>query len=423
MNNIRYSINEIIRKPIICLMIVGQVLIGTMILIEALSTTLETLDTINKTKNLFNNKEVYRLVDNTNANKMMEIYSNKNIDNTYKLYSFLKSNKKFISLSAQDSNMLIENFTENEEFYYSMKEEEKYYIDPIENVKGKFSNIKSYYIDSGYLNEFPLSLEKGRTFKNEDFEEKNMTPIILGSKYKNIYKIGDEFRYFDYLSLKERKAKVIGILSENSYFFSSVGVVDLEDRVICPMSNITLENATLDKIQYWFTGCMVITNNKKGAITDIRSESSKLKLNDFKLSSCKEQINIVINELSKSFKASITLSGVIFLFISIGIITVQLNSIKEREEEHGIHLLSGASKGDIAKRYIYSTVIQIGVGMLLGTYFQYFKNRDTYGLYYYNRILIILIIVFCFIVLIIAYIPYRKIKKLEINTILRRLSE
>lgn len=423
MNNIRYSVNEIIRKPIVFLIIVGQVLVGTMILIDALSTTLETVDTIDKTKNLFNNKEVYRLVDNTNVDRMMELYSNKNIDNTYKLYSFFKNNKKFISLSAQDSNILIENFTEDEEFYYSMKDEEKYYVDPIENVKGKFLNIKSYYIDSSYLSEFPLVLEKGRTFKKEDFEEKDTTPIILGSRYKKIYKIGDEFRYFDYISLKERKAKVIGILSEDSYFFSNAGSVDLEDRVITPMSNITLANATFDKIQYWFNGCMVITNSKKDTISEIRSESVKLKLNDFKLNSCKNQLNIVIDELSKSFKASMILSVVIFLFISIGIITVQLNSIKEREEEHGIHLLSGASKGDIGKRYIYSTVIQIGIGMLLGTYFQYFRNRDTYGLYYDNRILIILIVVFCFIVSIIAYIPYRKIKKLEINTILRRISE
>ena len=75
MNNIRYSVNEIIRKPIVFLIIVGQVLVGTMILIDALSTTLETVDTIDKTKNLFNNKEVYRLVDNTNVDRMMELYS------------------------------------------------------------------------------------------------------------------------------------------------------------------------------------------------------------------------------------------------------------------------------------------------------------------------------------------------------------
>ena len=424
MKNIKYAIDEMIRKPGIFFIIVIQIVIGTMILLPGLSAAIKTWDVTSNSKNMFNGKEVYRLLDNTSTEDMKKINNSEDSnEKLYELYSFLRGNDNFNICAQQNSNILIKDFSEDKRFYYDLNEKNKYSINPKSDVQGKFSNIKGYYIDSGYNKEFPLETTKGRTLNEEDFTIEDNIPIILGSEYEDIYNVGDEFEYFDYLSVKGKKLHIIGILKADTYFFEGGSIITLDDKVICPLQNLDNSENIKSKVFFWLSQCLIVTDNEQEALSDIRDKSSQLELYNFKFKNCEKDIKYLIDELSENYKVAMKLGITIFLFISIGIITVQLNGIKEKINEYGIHLLSGATKKDIMFRIFNSTALYLGIGMLIGTYFEYFNKKDSYGYYYDNRILLMLFIIYVLLVFVISYLPYRKILKLEVNNIIRGLSE
>ena len=136
-----------------------------------------------------------------------------------------------------------------------------------------------------------------------------------------------------------------------------------------------------------------------------------------------EEKQYLINFTVKNLKAALLLNTVILLFIVVGIITVQLNSIKDKRVEYGMHLLCGASKKDIILRNIYSVAIYLAIGMLIGSYIEY-KRLMMYNAHDYDgRIFVMLFIIYIILVAVISYVPCRKLKKLQVNDIVRGLSE
>ena len=200
-------------------------------------------------------------------------------ERTYEMYTRLKGSDNFSICSAQFSNILIKDFCDDDKFYYVPDEKEKYEIDPYENIKGKFSDLKGYYVDEEYVEEFPFEVMEGRSFNKGDFELKDNIPVILGSEYKWIYNIGDRFKYFDYKELKEKTIEVVGILKESSYFFDNGDISTLDNRVICPTSNLKLDDKSASKFQDFINNSLIITNNKDNSLAEIR-KIRKLEVNN-----------------------------------------------------------------------------------------------------------------------------------------------
>lgn len=425
MRNIKYAIDEVVRKPLRLFVIILQVLVGTMILFEGIGITLKTYDTVKRTKNMLTGKEVYRLINDSDIYEDTFLKREEDFNSrVYSLYEKLRNSKDFSICSASDSNILIKDFCDNDKFYYMPGDENKYDIDPYNNVRGVFSDLKGFYISDGFEEVFPLEVSGGRNFVKDDFELEDNIPVILGAEYKSIYNIGDKFKYFDYMNKEERNIQVVGILKEDSYYFDQADIITLDNRIICPMENLRFNENIGERFENLINTALIITDDKESSLKEIREYSSSLGLYTFSMKSCKGAIQFLIEELTNECKDSMFLNFVIFLFIAIGIITVQLNSIKERMKEYGIHLLIGASKKDIAFRNFYSVSIYLGVGMLLGSYFEYFMNKNIYNFYTWdNRGIIILFVIYIILLFIISYIPYRKIRKLEVNNIIRGLGE
>ena len=425
MRNFKYAIDGIVRKPLMLFAIVIQVLIGTMILFEGISISLKTIDTINRTKGMFTDKKVYRLINNTNIGNEKNLNKEDDFGNrAYEMYKELRNSADFTVCSSQFSNILIKDFCDDDKFYYLTDKEKKYDINPYENVNGKFSDLKGYYVDKGYAEEFPFELSEGRNFTKEDFELEDNIPVILGAEYKEIYKIGDRFKYFDYKNLVEKNIEVVGILKDDCYFFDNGDITTLDDRVICPTEDFKFDDKFANKFDNFINSCMIVASDKDSVLKEIREDSSSLGLYTFSLRSCDSDIQFLIDNLGKDCKDSILLSFTIFLFVSIGIITVQLNNIKERLKEFGIHLLIGSSKRDIALRNFYTVAIYLGLGMILGSYFEYFSNKNLYNFFTWDiRGLFIILVIYLILLFIISYFPYKKIRKLEVNNIIRGLNE
>lgn len=425
MNNLKYAINEMVKKPLILILIILQTAIGTCILSPGILQSIKAYDLYTKSKNTLNRNDMYSISYSDSFRKEKNI--DKDPDKGEKIFSLYKKLKTLNNgtvVSYNFSNIIIEKFTDKDKFYSNPTDKGKYVLNPIDSVQGKFSDIKALYVDNSYASNFPFNIENGRTLKKEDFDSEDVYPILLGADYKGIYKIGDEFEHFDYRnSMSLKKLKVVGILDRYQYMFDRSGIETLDDKVICPIQDIKSSENCNEKVMPWLSSINLITSNKNKSAEEIRSISDTLGLYSFNLISMQKEKQNLINFTRKDLKAALLLNSVILLFIAFGIITVQLNSIKDKRIEYGTHLLCGASKKDIILRNIYSVVIYLGIGTLIGSYIEYKKLMMNDGHDYDSRVFIVIFVIYLILVIIISYVPCRKLKKLQVNDVVRGLSE
>ena len=417
MKNFKYALENIVRRPVIFFITIVQIIIAVMVITTGLIWSVKSIEVSYRTKNMFNNQEVYSLVDDSNMNFIIDTTSKSDgIDRLDELYNFMKDN--FSICSYNTTNMLIKDFTDNNKFYSNIENDKKYQINPYEGIEGKFSDVKSIYVDESFVREFPFEIADGRCFESQEYDEddSSITPIILGSGYKGIYKVGDTFDYFDYRNKKISKLKVVGRLDNNSYFFAGGSVESFDNYIIWPYKNISKETATAITYREWFARCIIKTNNSDETLKEIRNKNSELNLFNFRLSSCKNSTDKVVQSLNNEAKKTIEISIAILLFVSIGLVCVQINFINEHITEFGIHLLSGASKKDITNRIVMAISIQLLVGMVIGAYLGYRTNKEIYNF----GIIWILIPMFVILDIIISAIPIWIIRKLQINDIIKR---
>lgn len=419
MKNIKYAFDDIIKRPIIFFIIIIQVLLATMILVQGLGQLFKMVDTYKMAQNVFDTKKIYRLLDKSaieNTNNKVDGYKN----NQKSLYDYLVKNDQFKYCVQIDSNIIIKDFCDDDIFCYNSAN--KHMNNPYDNIYGNYTDIKGMYIDYNYVTSFPLKVSEGREFIEGDFETENSIPVILGFKYKGIYNVGDEFEIFDYFSKKLKSIKVIGILKPDTFQYSGGSILSLDNYVLCAFQNSS-NDKTIDSDKYTvaLSQGILLTDNIERDLTQIRSKSKELGVNDYSVSSASTDINKLLNNLEGIAKNSLTKSILLILFVSVGILTVQLNKIKNKTREYGIHLLLGANKNDIIIRNFIEILLHFTIGTLIGLYFEYFKNASINQ--YDYRIIIVIGLFYNIITVTILYFLYRKIKKMEVSTIIKDLNK
>lgn len=418
MNNIKYAVDGIIKKVFIFLIIVLQITMCTILILPTISTSLKLSDSYYRSKELYKDKNIYKVIS-PSYDKDKEYDKETLLSKKSELYKWLIDNNNFKFCIQSNTSIYIKDFCSDDKFYYDIGEY-KYITNPFTNIYGNYSNINCIYINDKYSENFVIDTSEGRGFEKSDFSENEIIPIILGYNYKNIYKVGDTFKYFDFLDKKVKTLKVVGITKSSIYFYNSGDIESFDNKIIVPLrsSNLSLDMYMLELGQFY-----IISNDYKQSIIDIRQKTSELGLDNYNIYDLKEDIQSYIDGLEEDLKSQLTLTITIILFVSIGITATQLNNIKEQLREYGIHLLCGADKKDIVKRNIYSVFLYIFIGFLIGIYFEYYKNMYKDGYYYDYRTILVLAGIYAILILIISFILYRKIRKIEVNDIIRGLSD
>lgn len=154
-------------------------------------------------------KNLYYSLTNATEFKYYEIYNN-----TVSLMNYIPNNKFLESYSSGDYETSIIRVDESLTVF----------------------QVNGIYLGNNVFQDFNLSLQDGDYFKKEHYNLENSLlsgeiPVILGSEYKEFYKIGD---YIDacVFPVDEVKLKVIGFLETNSYVNIGNGYVKLLDRYI-----------------------------------------------------------------------------------------------------------------------------------------------------------------------------------------------
>jgi len=276
-----------------------------------------------------------------------------------------------------------------------------------------------------------LDVVEGKKFFKDDFYLKNgeIVPIILGNKFKGILNIGDKLNAYNLIGSEQEKVFiVIGFLKENSYslnssYFMENKKVNLDNFIIIPFYESNYKS-TLDVVSK--AGSYFVYAKDKNYIENIKL-NLKIKADEIGLNIESK----TLNELYKNYKESnneihsITTITIVFLFIIIvfSITSTMLISIKKRKHELGIRIVTGASKYNIRKMYLYEIILVTIIANIISLIYiisNSYKNNTDFLIHPFNIIQVInmksliCILIFTLIIVIVSsFIPLRKIGQLQ----------
>lgn len=179
-------------------------------------TNLKTLQLKNTTKTL------YKIDDNFLGEAEKKFFQQP--DNVYILKSFYKwlsQNSEFDYIVANHQSVYVYNSKLPSKFEYG--------VSTGNNAHGE---INSLQVNSKFLTYFNITAEEGRLFNKEDYNLKSSIPILLGSEFKEYFKLHDHLQ-LSYLS-KHFDGEVIGFINDDCYYNDSYNLRKLDQYIILP---------------------------------------------------------------------------------------------------------------------------------------------------------------------------------------------
>lgn len=230
---------------------------------------------------------------------------------------------------------------------------------------------KALIVSHSFFEEFSVEVSDGNSFSEEDylFSEDKEIPLLLGSAYKESFKIGDKFKGYYYL--EEKTFIIKGYIKEQSFFFSrsDYDFVSCERYMIVP--SIKVEKATeFSKILLLqqMRGMISSTLGYEQTLEIYKQYLSESGIKEWELYivnpnpetySVLEMYTAMTNEVSHQFNIMVF---IILIFGCITMIIVICGMLKENHFIFGVSLLCGASFRDI----VFETLGLVGSILLSG---------------------------------------------------------
>ncbi|SHJ91339.1 MacB-like core domain-containing protein [Clostridium amylolyticum] len=397
MINFKYALLQLVKKTTTTFFIVLQIALAFFLmftLIEVKNGTAKTLKDIdriyedsNDMFTIFDLNDI-RNMNNSDIKEKISKYINE------KGYNYITSSKGFLYI---DKNSSINNLSEI--FLQSMRSNNYYDAGKIE-------------LDHNGYKYFKLEVSEGRGLEEKDFlyKENEYVPVLVGKELSKHFKVGDVFQGLN--NDKSKKFKVIGVLKENLSVFGATGVYDIVNTnsyfIIPKVGESNLENFD----------AKIFFGRKASNLKNFKESVEK----DFNEMNISTQVNLVddnLKDIEKGIKTQRRINNITFivvlLFSSVGFISSLLYSINKRLSEFGVHLMSGGTISDIAKRTFIEVSIQIIISFVVAYIF-----RTVYVPYkmeisdLYESILYAVIISIS-----ISIIPVTKVLRINIDQLLR----
>nr|WP_245339263.1 hypothetical protein [Paenibacillus shirakamiensis] len=237
-----------------------------------------------------------------------------------------------------------------------------------------FTTVKSFQMNKQAMNYFGLQVENGRLWNDEDFKDNSVMPVLLGSSYQNLYKVGDEttINYYN----KPLTVKIIGFLKENSkVYFNSNTEFYLNKYVILPYRDYGIPASKTDEVfqqaSYFAVanGYLVTENNalqNKLMMQRVEAISKNTSFAGYSFIGLSPHFQkyrglMTVVQENRTLIQSIFVST--FILNLIVIITILLLQQKRRLSSFAIHYINGAT----INRLIYMLWLEIST-ILLAAY-------------------------------------------------------
>lgn len=298
----------------------------------------------------------------------------------------------------------------------------------IDNSDPNLINLKSTQMDKNGFEYFDFEMYKGRLFNKNDYILKSTSDklsIILGNDYKEIFNIGDEIE-FEYEG-KLFIGTIIGILKEDSKIYNSnIHSTNLNNQIILPL--VDLGYVPINEVDKLFRA-NIYTTILTGAnvIADVDTDNIKITktINELcnrfgvmryepSLTSSTNGMDLFINESDQVRKIMFVMI-LLITFLSIFSFVINIyNKIEKNSRRYLIHILQGASIGNILFSYLLEVFIIILSSLGISSYL--LRNEISIS---YKFLLLLLLIEIIVSIIVCSAIAYR-LNNLSSDKILRR---
>ncbi|MEK4009614.1 ABC transporter ATP-binding protein [Paenibacillus sp. FSL H3-0333] len=337
-------------KLIYALLIIALIFFSILILQFTINFKQATLEV--KTTNNYKGKNLYQLSDDLYNEKEKEFFSNENSMKLLNNFSGELDKRKHLNYYISKWQPIeITDFKGDVHFdaYYEEGNNQ-----PAYKVNGRYYRmIKSLQLNEKVFELNNVQLSDGQLFRSEDFVydgEKEQIPMLLGSNYNGIYKIGDtiDFIYYQH----SFKGIVTGIVGSSQKILSIADPeLFLDSYIIFPLmsfnNNVNLQSNGL------FIKASLLTQINGMLITDlsplqVRKElanvSQSVGFSDFQIIGAN---TLAINSLVKMTEANrntlLLITGIMGLITTLLLFWSITMIIKRNFDVYKIFLVSGAS--------------------------------------------------------------------------------
>jgi len=371
----------------------------------------------------YEENHIYALYDPFNSNDILQAFLDEgnSEERLMRFYARLANNPYFQYLDLNDQSILVQDYAGPDKFVDGYKEG---WAESSKSVKlnGRlYRSVKGMQFGEPVFSIFKPQLQSGRNFLPSEYEyqEGMPIPLILGSEYKGLYALGDQIN-IDFLGLQS-KAKVVGFFAKDSYVFLHGDICYLDRRMVMPSLEFDHPPLGAPIPDYLFRFYHLKTS---GYILsqDLNADRLQVLINQF----CREcrldgwqiegahvtRLDILNTEGHKFFIMFLTISAVVFLFTFISIILSLSLKIKKNLPTYAVHLISGATIGNIKWMIAAEIAFYLIIANILAAVFSLFRL----GYIGFNPVPLLISTVIGFTALI---IPFRQIDRLDVSIYLR----
>jgi len=308
---------------------------------------------------VYEDKKLYTLMDSLLEADAFSKYreSAANINRVGAFYNAISSSKDFCFISMFNQPMLVKNFRGGNQFVYS---------------ESNLNNLKCFQLNQKAFDFYHLKISNSFEFQWDKVDyNSDKIPVLLGSDYQGVYKIGDSF-VSEYYS-KNFEFIVAGFLEPNSFvYYKGNPEFYLDQYIIIPYPP---KCYSVDPTDFFFEGILyfaMINGDISGNISE-RNLISKLKgiadetgFDNYAIlglpmfSQKYSEIVSVISNNQRLLSISIFCILILVVFIQHGIVRIILS---RRKEVYKMYWLTGDSSHtsiylrDIGIPYVFAFLL------------------------------------------------------------------
>lgn len=246
----------------------------------------------------YGNKSFYKLILEGENEIYQRIFGEGNIGNIKAAFEQLKSDPSFQYrynveniidfFSTTDSSYSLTDFPSyKNEFLYGYESGTAY-------VSENYLSLKAFYADPLFKDEPNVALSEGAWFNKEDFtvsDPDNINlPVILGSGYQGLYRVGDTIRNAHLGTEDEVTLHIIGFFTEDSYFYDNNNDKKILDRyMVVPAIETSYDGydsfskAAYDSLKMTNTRIICTKEDEKAVVSRVYEILNQNQLYEFRL--------------------------------------------------------------------------------------------------------------------------------------------
>lgn len=300
-----------------------------------------------------------------------------------------------------------------------------------------YLQLKGIFADRLFSKEPNVHLESGSWFEDKDYIvgslEDIRLPVILGSKYKDYYKLGDEIENAHIATEESITLVVAGFLKEDSYFYNNNNEKVLLNRYMIVPSvetsyDYTLENGDFDTFfKYAYDSTKIMNtriickkNDSEEVLKTVNQIFMKNRLYELRVIDESGSAEKSLND-SEDLALSCMVISLFIIVFSVIVYGVQMYyKILINKRKYGIFILEGLTKKQIFLLTLVDTLMVFILADILFVVFWYINSNrgfDGLGLTGYTFVLIPIMefVILC----IMGVLGVLRISRLDLSSSLR----